>query len=248
MSSFQQLLEIVKKLRGPEGCPWDKAQTHETLTPYAIEEAHELEEAIAQGDLENIKEELGDLLFQSVLHAEIADQEGNFTIHDVIDHLNQKMISRHPHVFSDKEVKDAAEVVQNWEEIKAQEKKQNPFDIPKSFPALLRAHKIGKRTKKVGFDWDTPGQVMSKVKEEMGELTEALATGKTAEVEEELGDLLFTLSQLARHLELDAEKALRKANNKFIGRFKKMIALDSDFENLSPEKKEKLWEKVKSEE
>ncbi len=245
MTSFQQLIEIVKKLRGPKGCPWDKAQTHESLTPYAVEEAHELEEAIANKDIDNMKEELGDLLFQSILHAEIARQNGDFDIDDVIKHLNNKMVSRHPHVFSDVEVKDADEVVKNWEEIKAQEKEMAPFDLPKSFPSLLKAHKIGKRSKKFGFDWETPEQVFKKTDEEMAELKEAFEKNDKAHIEEELGDLLFTLSQLARHLDLDAEKSLRRANQKFIHRFEEMLKINPNLKDIPREEKEKLWNKVK---
>ena len=246
MSKFNELVKIVEKLRGPDGCPWDKAQTHKTLTPYAVEEAHELEEAIENNDTENMKEELGDLLFQSVLHAEIAKQQGNFDIEDVIEHLNNKMVSRHPHVFSDTEVKDAEEVVKNWEDIKAQEKESDPFEIPKSFPALLRSHKIGKRSKKVDFDWETPEQVLGEVTNEFGELKEALNSKDKDHIEEEIGDLLFTISQLARHLDLDAEKALRLSNNKFVSRFRKMQELRPDFDQLSRGEKEKLWSEAKA--
>lgn len=248
MTSFQQLVDIVKKLRGPEGCPWDKAQTHKSLTPYAIEEAHELEEAIEKGDIENMKEELGDLLFQSVLHGEIARQAGHFSIDDVLEHLNQKMISRHPHVFSDREVKDASEVVKNWEDIKAQEKANQPFEIPQSFPALLRAHKIGKRSRQVDFDWQKPEEVFAKVEEELQELKEVYLTQDKEKTEEEMGDLLFTISQLARHLDLDAEKSLRRANSKFIRRFKEMMKLEPKIAEVSREQKEKLWQTVKANE
>ena len=248
MTSFQQLIDIVKKLRGPGGCPWDIAQTHKSLTPFAVEEAHELEEAIENNDVENMKEELGDLLFQSVLHSELARQNGDFDIDDVIKHLNNKMVRRHPHVFSDTKVKDAAEVLKNWEEIKALEKDGKPFDIPKSFPALLRAHKIGKRTKKMDFDWDTSSAVFDKVSEEMLEFKEAIELNDKERIEEEMGDLLFTISQYARHVDLDAEKSLRKANNKFIGRFEKMLELAPDFESKSREEKESLWQQVKGQE
>lgn len=245
MTSFQQLIEIVKKLRGPQGCPWDKAQTHQSLTPYAVEEAHELEEAIANNDKDNMKEELGDLLFQSVLHAEIARQNGDFDIDDVIGHLNNKMVSRHPHVFSDVEVKDADEVVKNWEDIKAKEKEVAPFDLPASFPALLKAHKIGKRSKKFDFDWNTPEEVFEKTNEELAELKEAFENNDKAHMEEELGDLLFTLSQLARHLDLDAEKSLRRANQKFIDRFNKMLKKNPNLKNISRDEKEDLWNQIK---
>ena len=251
MKSFDELVEIVRRLRGPGGCPWDREQTHESLTPYAIEEAHELEQAIENKDDENMKEELGDLLFQSVLHAQLADEDKKFSIDDVLKHLNHKMVSRHPHVFASKEVKDSQEVVANWEDIKAKEKgpekAKDIFDIPQSFPALLRAQKIGKRTKKMKFDWDTPEQVFSKVEEEMAELKEAMENKNSAAIEEELGDLLFTVAQVVRHCDLDAEKTLRKANSKFIGRFQKMLELRPDFESLSPQEKEELWNRVKQE-
>ncbi len=245
MTKFEELVKIVKRLRGPNGCPWDKAQTHKSLTPYAIEEAHELEEAIHNNDLENMKEELGDLLFQSVLHAEVARQDGHFDINDVIETLSNKMVSRHPHVFSDTEVADADEVVQNWEAIKATEKDIDLFDIPKSFPALLYSHKVGKRSKKADFDWETPQQVFDEVSNEFEELKEALASGDKTHVEEELGDLLFTIAQLARHLDLDSEKALRLSNAKFIRRFRKMQELRPDFDSLSRQEKEDLWSEAK---
>ncbi|MEM7646048.1 MAG: nucleoside triphosphate pyrophosphohydrolase [Pseudomonadota bacterium] len=248
VTSFQQLLDIVKTLRGPEGCPWDKEQTHKSLTPYAVEEALELEEAIHNEDMENMKEELGDLLFQSVLHSEIADQNGDFNIEDVLQHLNNKMVSRHPHVFSDTQVRNASEVVQNWEDIKAKEKKENPFHIPATFPSLLAAHKIGKRTRQMDFDWNTPEEVLKKIKEEVSELEEALEKKEPLKIQEELGDLLFTCSQLARHTDLDAEKALRLANKKFIGRFEGMRKREPNFKDIGRSEKEALWNQVKSEE
>jgi tetrapyrrole methylase family protein / MazG family protein len=246
MSSFQQLVEIVKKLRGPNGCPWDKAQTHKSLTAYAIEEAHELEQAIENNDIENMKEELGDLLFQSILHSEIARQNNDFDINDVINHLNHKMISRHPHVFANTIANTPDEVLKNWEEIKAQEKQTELFDIPLSFPALLRAHKIGKKSQKMNFDWMKPQEVLLKVKEELTELELAIEKNDLENTEEELGDLLFTISQLARHLKLDAEKSLRKANLKFIKRFENMLKLNSEFKDLVASEKEKLWNQVKA--
>lgn len=251
MKSFDELVEIVRRLRGPGGCPWDREQTHESLTPYAIEEAHELEQAIENKDTENIKEELGDLLFQSVLHAQLADEDKKFSIDDVLKHLNHKMVTRHPHVFSSTEVKGAEEVVKNWEELKAQEKghkDKDIFDIPQSFPALLRAQKIGKRTKKMNFDWDTPEQVFEKIEEEVAELKEAMMSKDSTSIEEELGDLLFTLAQMVRHCDKDAEKTLRKANSKFVGRFQKMLKLKPEFESLTAQEKEELWDKVKKEE
>ncbi len=254
MTSFQQLTDIVKKLRGPNGCPWDKAQTHKTLTPFAIEESFELEQAIENGDVENIKEELGDLLFQTVLHAQIASDENNFNIDDVIKNLNEKMIRRHPHVFSDVKVKDQFEVLKNWEEIKSEEKKLNNnistsvFDIPKTFPALLRAQKIGKKTQKLDFDWTSAQEVSKKVEEELLELKEAVESKVQKNIEEEMGDLLFTVVQWARHLHVDAEKSLRQANDKFTRRFENMLQEKEDFLTLPRDEKEKLWNLIKSKE
>jgi len=272
MESFNELVKIVKTLRDPGGCPWDREQTHSSLTQYAIEEAHELEEAINNGDVENMKEELGDLLFQSILHAQIASENQQFNIDDVLKHLNHKMVTRHPHVFGDSEAANKArtpqEVMTQWEAIKAQEKDQqkaqnngssptakDPMDVPKTFPALLRAQKIGKRTAKLKFDWENPEAVFAKVQEEIAELQEAIATQKKspsetrkAHVEEELGDLLFSVAQWARHLELDAETALRKGNEKFITRFRKLLQKNPDFAKQSSEAKEELWRSVKAEE
>ncbi len=253
MTSFQQLIDIVKKLRGPNGCPWDKVQTHQTLTPFAIEEALELEQAIQNGDIENIKEELGDLLFQTILHAQIASDNSQFAIDDVIELLNEKMIRRHPHVFADTPVKDQFEVLKNWESIKADEKKnskaksQTPFDIPMTFPALLRAQKIGKKTEKLDFDWSHAHEVMAQVEEELAELKEALKENNPKNIEEEMGDLLFSCAQLSRHLHLDAEKTLRQANSKFIHRFEKMMDKNKDFLKLNRQEKEKLWDLIKKE-
>jgi tetrapyrrole methylase family protein / MazG family protein len=246
MTAFERLVSIVKELRGPNGCPWDKAQTFESLTPYAIEEAYELEQAILNKDYDNVVEELGDLLFQSVLHSEIADQEGRFNMDDVIEHLSDKMVRRHPHVFAQTSVSSADEVVQNWEHIKSSEKSQ-PLkpDIPLNFPALLRAQKIGKFSKKVGFDWETPQQVMLKIREELEELQQALDRGDQAHSQEELGDLLFSCAQLARHLDFDAEKSLRLANDKFLRRWDQMIQTQPNFMQLNREQKEELWQKTK---
>ena len=192
------------------------------------------------------------MLFQSVLHSEIARQEGRFDIEDVILHLNEKMVRRHPHVFATTQVQDSAEVLQNWEAIKEQEKSNRPksskfeADIPLNFPALLRAQKIGKFSKKMGFDWSKPNQVLAKVEEELAELKEAMENQDAKAWEEEMGDLLFSCVQLARHLGFDAEKSLRLANQKFLDRWSKMIKEQPDFEQLTSDEKEALWQKVKS--
>jgi len=250
LREFASLLKVVEFLRGPDGCPWDKEQTHQTLTRFAIEEAHELGEAIDSGDPAAIRDELGDLLLQVILHAEIARQEKRFDIYDVIQNINDKMVRRHPHVFAGAKAETSDQVLQNWSEIKAQEKgHKDPFDIPKGLPALLRAHKIGEKTKKVSFDWDTPGQCWDKVREETVELQEAIAKKDRGEMEAELGDLLFSLSQWARHMNLDAEQALRKTNMSFEQRFKKMQALVKeaglDWATLPAADKEKFWKRAK---
>lgn len=175
LREFTSLLKVVEHLRGPDGCPWDKEQTAVSLTRFAIEEAHELAEAIDSGDVNAFKDELGDLLLQVILHSEIARQEGKFNIYDVIQNLSEKMVRRHPHVFADVKVSSSGEVLSNWAEIKAREGKTKIFDIPAGMPSLLRAHKIGEKTKKLAFDWESAPQCWEKVDEELDELEEAKA-------------------------------------------------------------------------
>lgn len=256
LAEFRTLVEIVAKLRSPQGCPWDREQTQKSLTRYAIEEAHELAEAIDQGDQQAIREELGDFLFQVILQAQVAKDEGNFTLLDVLLTLNEKMIRRHPHVFSGVAVKDAAEVARNWEKIKQSEplkigsRRTSPFSSdPEGLPALLKSLKIGHRSEKWKFDWDTAEQVSNKVKEELGEVFEAIEDDDAHAVEEELGDLFFAVSQWARHLKVDPETALRKANRKFEIRFENMISecglTQEQFRELPLAKKEELWQATK---
>jgi tetrapyrrole methylase family protein/MazG family protein len=268
-SEFQALVQVVEALRGPNGCPWDKEQTHQTLTQYALEEAHELAEAIDLGHKESICEELGDLLLQVVLHSEIARQSGSFTIQDVIQGITGKMIRRHPHVFSDTQVKDSTEVLANWGKIKDQEKKEkiqrtpadkeSPFaSIPVSLPALLRSQKIGAKTVRMNFDWSDPWQVVEKIDEELAELKEALRSQPDKpqdisipdERQKELGDLLFSVVQLARHLDFDAEQSLRLTNKKFERRFLKMRELvENDgkvFADQTTPELEPYWLKAKA--
>lgn len=259
LRQIESLVEIVSSLRGPDGCPWDKEQTHESLTQYAIEETHELVEALehpegAQKD-QKMKEELGDVLFQVVLHAQLASERGAFTLNDVIASISEKLVRRHPHVFAGVAVTDSAEVVRNWESIKKQEKagqgEVSPYalNVP-PLPALQRAYKIGKRTDKLQFDWDDAEGVMVKVEEEFAELREALDEGSTSEVEHELGDVLFSLAQLGRHLEMEPEQVLRKANTRFEGRFNKMIEIaqseGKDWGALTLDEKEAFWLKAKA--
>lgn len=266
LRSFESLMKVVEHLRGPEGCPWDKEQTQQTLTRFAIEEAHELADAIDSGDRSAVVEELGDLLLQVVLHAEIGRQAGQFQIEDVIAAISEKMVRRHPHVFADVKVNSSQEVLKNWAEIKAEEKAAekapksttgSPFDIPKGMPALLRSQKIGEKTRKIHFDWSQAEEVWEKVEEEIAELKDAFQNRGSARdpqrlerVESELGDVLFSLAQLARHLELDSEQALRKTNQRFERRFALMQNLVAqagrDWNTLSPEERESFWQKAKA--
>lgn len=265
LRSFQALVQVVAALRGPDGCPWDKEQTHQTLTRYAIEETHELVEAIETASPTDVCEELGDVLLQVVLHAEIARQAGQFDILDVIEGISKKMVRRHPHVFEQESdsisaghggAKTSAEVLKKWDELKAREKQKaeaselDPFaSIPKALPALMRSQKIGAKTVRFNFDWQNPEEVLAKLDEEIAELKEAVSSGNRAHASQELGDVLFTVAQLARHLELDSEQSLRGTNHKFETRFKqmrKLIAEDGKkIEDLKIHELEPYWQKAK---
>ena len=254
LREFAGLLKVVEFLRGPDGCPWDKEQTHRTLTRYAIEEAFELSEAIDQGDDKMIAEELGDVLLQVVLHAEIARQEKRFDIYDVIEAIGSKMVRRHPHVFADVKAETSEKVLKNWAEIKNEEKGKKKgalsFDIPAALPSLLRAQKIGEKTKKVNFDWANADECWPKIKEEIAELEAAVKSGERADMAAEMGDVLFSLAQLARHLDLDSEQALRECNRRFEMRFMRMQELVTadgrDWSTLPADEKEKYWKRAKT--
>jgi tetrapyrrole methylase family protein/MazG family protein len=248
---IERLLDIISKLRGPDGCPWDKAQTHESLAPYAIEEALELEAAIYTGEAPLIKEELGDVLLQVVLHAQLLKERGQGDFEAIAELLSEKLVRRHPHVFGDVHASSAADVQKNWQDIKAQEKKgtpTNPLEVKSGLPALRRAHQIGEKSREWKFDWPESEQVWDKVQEELNELR----TAPQEDLEEELGDLLFTLAQWARHKGLEPETALQKANNKFEKRFAKVLTLAQEknrtWESLSDTEKDILWNQVKREE
>lgn len=253
LQEFESLMKIVADLRGPEGCPWDKEQNHKTLAPYTIEESYELVEALEQADDKKIKEELGDVLFQVALHTQLATERNAFRIEDVLSTLNEKMVRRHPHVFSDVKVSGTEEVWQNWEQIKKAENKlkgvKKNIDIPEVIPALQRAYKIGVKTQKAGFDWSNPSEVLVKVKEELAEVEVELKDKTSTTLEEEIGDLLFSVAQLARHCGFEPEQSLRAANRKFLNRYEGMhqICLQKgvQFEKLTLEEKEKLWTEVK---
>lgn len=249
------LVQIVAALRGPDGCPWDREQTHESLTPYAIEEVSELVEAIESGDDAKTKDELGDVLLQIALHAQLAEERGAFNFADVVANLNEKMVRRHPHVFSDVTAETSGEVVQNWEQIKKAEKAARGdssgklLDVPLALPALQRAAKIGARTNKLKFDWQNVEQVMEKVREEVAEFEEALDEDVHEAIVHELGDVLFSLAQASRHLGQDPEQCLRQANRRFETRFETMMTIAAEknwtWADLSNEQKETLWSEAK---
>jgi MazG family protein len=246
-STFVRFVQIIARLRAPDGCPWDREQTHETLIPYCVEEAYEVVDAIQSGDMLELKGELGDLILQIVLHSQIAFESKEFSIEDVLNEISEKMIRRHPHVFSDAKVETADDVVKQWDEIKKKEGKKSVLEgISKHAPQLHRSLKIGEKVAAVGFDWDHPKDVLDKVQEEFKEISSA--KNKT-EMEEELGDLMFSIVQWSRHQKIDPEHALKKANQKFSMRFQKMEAMiemdQKKFKKLSLNEWTKYWEKAK---
>lgn len=255
-TDFERLLGIMKKLRGPGGCPWDAEQTHESLTRYLLEETYEVIEAIDARSPEHLKEELGDLLLQPIFHAAIAEEAGQFDISDVINTLSEKLIRRHPHVFADLVITDSSAQIENWERIKKDEKGSERTSalsgVPPGLPALLKAHKITEKASRVGFDWNHSDQVFAKVMEELHEFEEAWAGGNQQRMEEELGDLLFAIVNLGRFLSLNPEEALRKT----IGRFQKRFSYIEDAlqqQGRHPgeatlEEMDALWEQAKIEE
>ena len=248
--AFQQLVDIMAKLRSPDGCPWDKEQTHDSLKPYLLEEAYEVLETLDDGDFDGLKEELGDLMLQVVYHAQLANEKGRFSIGDVLDTINQKLMRRHPHVFGQMEIHTAEEQRIHWENLKKKEGKASVLDgVPKSLPALLRAHRIQQKASTVGFDWEKTEQVWEKVKEEVGELVEVVQTQDTSRIEEEFGDLLFALVNLSRFIHVDPENSLRRAVDKFTRRFQKveltMNALGKNMKEASLDEMDAVWDRVK---
>ncbi len=250
---FLELLEIMAILRSPEGCPWDRKQTHSSLTPCLLEESYEVLEAIEKQDSQSLQEELGDLLLQVVFHAQIAQESEIFSMEQILKTLIEKLRRRHPHVFSTEKIEDAETAIRRWEKIKAQERpagRSALSGIPKNLPALLRAYRLGSKAARLGFDWPHISGVLEKVHEETQELQQALQEKNDQEIEAELGDLLFSLAQWARFLKVDPEEALRKANLKFQNRFARMeqeIATQhSDPEALSLEDWESLWKSAKT--
>jgi len=254
--AFTKLVEIMARLRAPGGCPWDREQTHKSIKPYLIEEAYEVAEAIEDEDFGELRKELGDLLLQVVFHAQLASEAGRFSVTDVVDAINEKMVRRHPHVFADTEVEDADAVLRNWAKIKAEERKDDADNsaiagVPRGLPALLRAHRVGEKAAHVGFDWSGADGVLAKVDEELAELREAIAGGDAAAVEAELGDVLHALTSLGRHLGTHAEEALHRANDRFARRFRqleaRLAANGHDIHALSATELEQAWQVAKSE-
>lgn len=248
----EDLRRIVTILRAPGGCPWDGEQTHESLRRDTLEECYEVIEAINEGNLDHLKEELGDLLLQVVFHADIEREAGHFDLDDVADDNVKKLIYRHPHVFGEVKVADSAQVLVNWEQLKRKEKSQDTYTdtlnaVARSLPALWRAEKVQKKAKKAGMDWDRTQGALDKLSEELGELKEAVAQGTN--VEEELGDLLFAAVSVSRFTGCDPESALNAATEKFITRFARVEELaraqGRDMAQMDPEELDRLWNQVK---
>lgn len=265
MSNVDELLDVMRCLRDPDsGCAWDVQQNFKSIAPYTIEEAYEVADAIEREDLDDLRDELGDLLLQVVFHAQMAQEQGAFDFNDVVDAITEKMIRRHPHVFSNVEFADEAELKAAWEAEKARERaarqaRQNPNGelipasaldgIAQNLPALKRADKLQKRAARVGFDWPDIDPVWEKLQEEINELAEARTSAEQDAIEDEVGDLLFTVVNLARFLSVDAETALRRASQKFSNRFKQVEALASEQSRSLPEldldELDLLWREAK---
>ena len=255
MNDIEKLLEIMDRLRDPDtGCPWDLEQDFSTIAPYTIEEAYEVADAIAREDMPALQDELGDLLFQVVFYARMAKETGTFEFGDVVGAICDKMLRRHPHVFGSDAERAAGPAEGSWERIKAEERKGNEEQgvlagVARALPALKRAQKLGKRAARVGFDWPDRGGVRDKIAEELEELEEAVGSRDAARVEEEFGDLLFAIVNLARHMDVDAEKALAGANRKFERRFAEMEKTIRDsgqrFQDHNLESLDREWRAAK---
>jgi tetrapyrrole methylase family protein / MazG family protein len=277
-ASFRDLVALMSRLRSPEGCPWDREQTYATLAPMLLEEAYEAFEAVEEareGRPEHLREELGDLLFQIVFYAQVASERGEFTIDDVTEHIHSKMVRRHPHVFGDVKVRDNEELLRNWEALKAEEKREAGVPsgegsllegVSRKAPALMEAHQLATKAARVGFDWQNVEDIFDKVSEEIEELREAIraqreagtggessGTGGEAEfarVREEVGDLLFAVTNIARHLSVEPEAALKLANRKFRRRFRhieeRLRARGRDINEATLEEMEQLWQEAKN--
>ena len=249
VNELKELIDVIAKLRAPDGCQWDREQTHKTLRPNMIEEAYEAVDAIDDGDLNHLKEELGDVLLQVILHSQIASEEGAFTIEDVAKGLKEKLIHRHPHVFGDVKVNSTKDIVDNWDKLKAEEKthRKSAMDgISKAQSALMSAQKISKKAVKTGFEWPDEESLYECIFSEFNEFKEAEKAQNKDQMEEEFGDILFATVNLARWNKIDAEQALLKANKKFMTRFRKMEDLATKpLTDYSFEEYDKLWKAAK---
>jgi tetrapyrrole methylase family protein/MazG family protein len=252
---FQHLVDLMATLRGPNGCPWDRKQTPGSLKPFLVEECYEVVDALEDGSPEKIREELGDLLFQIVFHARIAEEQGQFTMADVITGIHEKMVRRHPHVFGDKRLSTDKEVLANWEEIKKKEKgnqgRQSVLEgVPKELPSLLRAHRLQERAARVGFDWTHLNEVLPKLDEEITEFKDSLKAEDAVKIEEELGDLFFTLVNVSRFLGVNPDEALRKTISKFIHRFRiieeSAANAGRSLNDMTLDEMEALWQNAKN--
>jgi tetrapyrrole methylase family protein/MazG family protein len=244
--ALERLVQVVDRLLGPGGCPWDRAQTHESLKQYLLEEAYELIDAIDSGSDDRLQEELGDVLLQPIMHAQMKRIAGGFDIAEVARFVTEKLVTRHPHVFGSAEAKTADEVLRIWDQIKAEEKQDGSSilaGVPASLPSLLRAHLIGKRAARVGFEWELIESVFEKLREEEAELRAAIAEGEPGRIESEIGDLLFTVVNLARWAHVEPEEALRKMLNRFCRRFEAMErSARKPLSELSLQEWDELWE------
>ncbi len=250
-SSFERLLSIMDELR--ELCPWDKKQTIESLRPQTLEEVYELTDAISNKDWQGIKEELGDVLLHLVFYSKIGAEQNQFSMEDVIEGVCNKLVSRHPHIYSTVKADDESTVKKNWEQLKLKEGKTSILSgVPKTLPAIIKALRLQEKTKQAGFEWDNTAQVKEKVEEEFQELEDAIASGNADEAEAEFGDLLFALVNYARFLKIDPEHALERTNKKFISRFqqieKEATATGKNLQEMTLEEMDDLWNKAKQNE
>lgn len=252
--SMTRLLEIMARLRGPDGCPWDREQTLDTLKPYLIEESYEVLEAMDSGDRIALREELGDLLLQIVFQSQLCSEAGDFSFHDVATAISDKLVRRHPHVFGDVEAKDSEAVLKNWDAIKKVEKgggTASPIDgIPRTLPALAKAREVQKRVSRSGFDWLDTAPVKEKVEEEWKELEDAMESGDADRIHDEFGDVLFSMVNLSRFLHLDAEEVLRSSVDKFSRRYRRVEALAAAAQrsvlDCTLEELDAFWEQAKA--
>jgi tetrapyrrole methylase family protein/MazG family protein len=257
MPQFYNLVDIMKRLRAPDGCPWDREQTHKSLLPYLLEETYEVMEAVDEDDPNRLKEELGDLLLQIVFHAQIAEESDQFDIDDVAKALSDKLIRRHPHVFEKKADISSDQVTVNWEKIKLEHDRPNNgrnsvlSGVPKSLPALLRAYRVQEKAARFGFDWEEVSQIVVKLDEEVSELKAELDADNRSGIEEELGDLLFTVVNIARFLKIDPEAALNRITNKFMKRFEyiehRLAESNRTVAEATLDEMDKLWDESKTE-